>query len=351
MRLKETRTLYFILDKEVNFMKKIDFEAHCYSPALLKYFENRTQYPYYKSKDYALFFSDDFSIKSDYKMTHLIESCEERLAVMDKFGVTMQILSCSPGIELMDDPAQAIEVAREVNDWMYSSTQKHPGRFRAFAALPVQDTAAACAELERCVKKLGFLGWLTFSNFGSTYPDDDRYAPIFDKAGELGATVYLHPTQPCDSRLTGLGAQLAAASFGFGIDTSVTLMRLILKGTFDRNPNLKMVVGHLGEIFPFILKRMAERGKNYKRPPAVNKELPSEYFKKNIWVTTSGQYCHSAFHCTREVLGMDRILIGSDYPYEFPEECHDFERELVLSKIDKEKLFFRNAEEFFGIKL
>ena len=163
--------------------------------------------------------------------------------------------------------------------------------------------------------------------------------------------VYLHPAQPGAGRLTGLGAQLAAASFGFGIDTSITLMRLILKGTFDRNPNLKLIVGHLGEIFPFILKRIAERGKAYERLPAVNKELPDYYFKNNIWVSTSGQYSHESFVCTKDVLGIDRILLAYDYPFEFPEDAYAFERELVLSEIDREKLLFRNAEEFFGITL
>jgi predicted TIM-barrel fold metal-dependent hydrolase len=332
-------------------MKLIDFEAHCYSPALLKRFSQRSQYPYYRPESHSLFLSNDFSISNEYGISHLCESCEERIAAMDKVGVTVQILSCSPGIECMEDPAQAIEATREVNDWMYSFTKKHPDRFRAFAALPIQDPVAACDELERCVRELGFLGWLTFSNYGGTYPDDDRYIPVFDKAGALGAAIYLHPTQPCGGRLTGLGPQLAAASFGFGIDTSVTLMRLILKGTFDRNPNLKLLLGHLGEVFPFILKRVAERGKNYNRTPAVNRELPDYYFKNNIWVTSSGQYSHESFRCTQEVLGIDRILLGTDYPYELPEEGELFRNELVLSQHDREKLLFRNAEALFNIKL
>ena len=332
-------------------MKKIDFEAHCYSPALLKYFEKRDTYPYYRPEEYNFAFSSDFGVKSEYKITRCVESCEERVAMMDEFGITMQVLSCSPGTDLIENPVEEAAVCREVNDWMYSFTQKRPDRFRAFAALPMGDIDAACAELERCMKDLKFVGWNTFSNFGNSYPDDDKYAPIFDKAGELGAAIYLHPTQPSAERLTGLGAQLAAASFGFGIDVSITLMRLILKGTFDRNPNLKMLVGHLGEIFPFILKRMTARGSIYKRPPAVNKEIPAHYFAKNIWFTTSGQYSHESFRCTHEIMGIEHMLIGSDYPYEFPEEGYEFERELVLSQIDREKLYYRNAEEFFGIKL
>jgi len=337
-------------------MKKVDFEAHCYSPSLLDdCFGTRTDYPYYRKDSSTFSFTKDFSIRNPTHMAQLTASCEDRVALMEKFGITMQVISCSPGIELIKDAGQAIEATREVNDWMYSLTQKRPDRFKAFAALPVQDPDAACEELERCMKELGFFGWMTFSNYGDTHPDDDQYAKIFDKAGELGAVVYLHPTQPISGRLTGLGPLLAAGVYGFGVDAATTMMRLILKGTFDRNPDLKLMLGHLGEAFPFILKRMEVRGSvtfNAKaHGPAVNELAPHEYFSKNIWVTTSGQFSLEAFNCTKEAMGIDRMLVGSDYPYEYTEDAVAFEREIVLSKIEKEKLFYLNAEKYFGIKV
>ena len=334
-------------------MKKVDFEAHLYSPALLnECFGARTEPPFYRKDDGTFYFTNDFFLNSKKHMAQLSETCEERMAIMDKFGITKQVLSCSPGIELIDDARQAVEACHEVNDWMYSFVKKHPDRFAAWAALPRQDPDAACDELERCVKEYGFVGWLTFSNYGDTHPDDDIYAKIFDKAGELGAAVYVHPTQPCSGRLSGLGPHLAGGTFGFGVDTAITVMRLILKGTFDRNPGLKLLMGHLGEALPFTLDRLEERGRvtHGKHAPAVCELLPHEYFGRNIWVTTSGQYSHASFHCTREEMGIERMLIGSDYPYAPLETCEQFERELVLSKIDKEKLFYLNAERFFGIK-
>ncbi|MCL1829716.1 MAG: amidohydrolase family protein [Oscillospiraceae bacterium] len=334
-------------------MKRIDFEAHCYSPAAIDCFSRRDGYPYYRPEEKALSLSDDLCIKNELKLSRLTQNCEERIELMDRFGTWMQILSSSPGIELLDDVRTATEVARETNDWMASFIKKYPKRFKAFAVLPVQDPEASSAELERCMKELGFTGWMAYSNFGLTYPDDDRYASLFDKAGELGAAVYMHPTHSVEpgGRLTGLGPHMVAAAFGFGIDTSIAIMRLILKGTFDRNPGLKLMVGHLGEIFPFILKRMVGMNKINKHEPAVSKELPDYYFRKNIWVTTSGQFSHESFRCTADVLGIDHILFGSDFPYESLEEIDAFNRELVLSDLDKEKLFFRNAEEYFGIKL
>jgi predicted TIM-barrel fold metal-dependent hydrolase len=330
-------------------MKMIDFEAHYYTPELMKLFSTRSQYPIYIPENYELRLSDDFVIKDKYKMTMLSAPFEERIQEMDRFGVDMQILSLSPGIDFLD-VKESVKVAREANDYVYKAMQQFPGRFSGYAALPMYDTEASVDELERCVKDLGFFGWMTFSNVGPACPDDDRFEKIFAKAAELNVPVYIHPNQPYEGRLTGLGPQLAGASFGFGIDTAITLIRLIYKGIFDRYPNLKVMTGHLGEGIPFYLKRMDERGKNYlaRKAPAQNKELPGYYFKKNIWVSTSGQYSLEAFRCTQDVLGIDHILFGSDYPYELPGEVKEFTRQLCLSEIDREKLLYRNAEDLFG---
>jgi predicted TIM-barrel fold metal-dependent hydrolase len=332
-------------------MKKVDFEAHSYSPAAMDCFSRRNNYPYYRPEEYAIYLSDDLCIRNKTKLSHLTATCEERIVTMDRFGITMQVLSSSPGIELLEDTATAIAVARETNDWMASLIRKQPGRFNAFAVLPVQDPEASCAELERCMNELGFIGWMAYSNFGFTYPDDDRYSILFDKAGELGAAIYLHPTHALEGRLTGLGPHMVAAAFGFGIDTSVTLMRLILKGTFDRNPGLKLMLGHLGEAIPFYLKRMDGMSSINKHEPAVSKELPGYYFKNNIWVTTSGQFSHDSFRCAAGVLGINHILFGSDFPYESLEEVDDFLKELAISEKDREKLLYRNAEELFDFKV
>jgi predicted TIM-barrel fold metal-dependent hydrolase len=333
-------------------MKKIDFEAHYYPPELLHLFSTRSEYPIYNPEEYELRLSSDFVIKDKFKMTMLAAPFEERLALMDHFGITTQILSLSPGIDYLRSE-ESVEAACAANDYAYEATQKFPGRFLAYAALPIYDVDASVRELQRCVQELGFVGWMTFSNAGQLCPDDEIFEPIFAKAAELNVPVYLHPNQPYSGRLTGLGPQLAGASFGFGVDTSVTLVRMIYKGIFDRYPNLKVMTGHLGEGIPFNLKRMDERGKNYlpRKAPAVNKELPGYYFRNNIWVTTSGQYSLEAFRCTQDVLGIDHILFGSDFPYERLEEVGEFARQLCLSEIDRERLFYRNAEEILGVTI
>jgi len=223
-------------------------------------------------------------------------------------------------------------------------TKKYPGRYLGSAILPVQDVPAACAELERCVKYLGFVSWHVHSNFGETYPDDPRYLPIYKKAAELGVYVYLHPQLPQGLRVGDLGFAVAGPGLGFTVDTMITLTRMVVTGIFDEVPNLKVVLGHLGEALPFLLKRMDNRMKFVPNPVAKNKHDFSYYFQNNIWVTTSGNMSDEAFACTVEAIGLDRILFGSDHPYENMGDMVEFVKELPLGESERQQLYYKNAE-------
>ena len=214
-----------------------------------------------------------------------------------------------------------------------------------YAALAPKDPLQAADELERCVKELGFVGWNTHSNFGDSYLDDKKYLPILARAAKLGVPVYLHPTVPAIPQVKGYGFALAGAPFGFGLETALCMMRLIYSGVFDIYPNLKVILGHLGEGLPFAFKRIDWA---YERPfdPAARPKLsrkPSEYLKENVLVTTSGNHFKPAFMCTYETLGVENILLGTDYPYEDLEECIEFLESLPLPQSEKEAIYLANA--------
>lgn len=327
--------------------KRIDFEAHYYFPELMEYFASRTDYPIYDPESKSLHRSADFTLKHPYRLTHLQESLAERVAMMDAHDVKMQVLSVSSGIDYLTTE-ESIVWSRKANDYIYEGMKAYPGRFQGFASLPIADMDASLKELERCMKELGFIGWLVDSNFGDSYIDDGQYFPLLEKLAEYGGTLYIHPTTPIIDRMKGLGPQLAAAPFGFGIDVSIVLMRLICKGVFDRLPNLKVMIGHLGEVFPYTMQRMNDKIRGYHSvAPALNKQLPEYYFKHNIWVTTSGDFCPHAMRCAIDVLGLDRILFGTDYPYEYPEEIDQFFDSLHISNKDLDQIYFGNAETYF----
>jgi len=328
--------------------KRIDFEAHYYTPEVLNAFAKRSVYPTFDPEKNVLRLSDDFSASNPVKLKGLVKTDEERIVDMDANGTSKQILSISQGIELLGTD-EAIEISQIVNNRVSDWMKRFPGRFSGFAALPVQDIDAALNELNRCMKELQFFGWNTFSNFGATALDDDRYFPLLERAEVLGAPIYIHPAPPFEGRLTGMGPLLAGGGAGFGIDTAITLLRLILKGVFDRLPNLKVIVGHLGEGLPFTMDRLQSRSTRPGIAPAI-KESAAFYFSRNIWVTSSGVYSNPSFRCARDVLGMERILFGSDYPYEMPEDVDRFmSSALEYTEEEKDQLFYKNAEQFFAL--
>lgn len=208
----------------------------------------------------------------------------------------------------------------------------------------MKDVPAAVAELERCVKELGFVAWHTHSNYGETAPDDPRYRPIFQKADELGVYVYLHPQLANASRVDDCGFPVAGPGLGFTMDTVTTLTRMIVGGLFDELPNLKVMLGHLGEALPFLLDRMDNRLKFLPNPKAKNKQDFSAYFHRNIYVTTSGNMSPEAFECTRRVLGLERILFGSDYPFEDASDMVEYVKNLPLGEQERSMLYYKNAQ-------
>ena len=330
-------------------MKFIDLENHFYDKYFLDVLEQRSKPPYYRKATDTLSWTDDMHVPQGKMLEALLEVGEGRIAIMDRLGITTAVLSCSPGVEELD-AAESIPLCRVTNDAMYELSKKFPGRYLGSAVLPVKDVSAACAELERCVKELGFVAWQSHSNYGDTYPDEEQYVPLFKKAAELGVYVYLHPQIPHDIRLGDLGFTILGAGLGFTVDTMITITRMVVSGLFDEIPDLKVILGHFGEALPFLLDRIDGRLRYLPNPKTKNKQDYSYYFHNNIWVTTSGNMSKEAFACTQAVLGIDRILFGSDHPYESLDEMVEFVKEIPLTESERQKLYYKNAEDL-GIKL
>lgn len=331
-------------------MKKIDFEAHYYTVDYVRAMYENDGYPSFKDHPQTLkrqlWYSADVGQPfGDFLLDALLDLGEQRLSRMDACGIDMQALSLSaPGLEQLD-PAVGADLSRKANDALAAVIQKYPDRFLGYAALAPKRPKEAAAELERAVKDLGLLGWNTHSNFGDSYLDEEVYWPILEMAAKIEVPVYLHPTVPAIPNAWTYGFALAGAPFGFGLETALCMMRLIYSGVFDRYPGLKIILGHLGEALPFLFKRIDWA---YVRPfdPEARPKLakkPSEYLKHNVFVTTSGNYYTPAFMCTYEAMGIDRILLGTDYPYEDTQECMQFLEQLPISEAEKEMVYFRNA--------
>jgi 5-carboxyvanillate decarboxylase len=282
--------------------------------------------------------------------SRLIDIGKGRIAHMDEIGIDMQVLSLtSPGVQVFA-PNLATRLAAEANDALADAVRAAPARLAGLGAIAPQDPVGAAREIER-IKSLGLCGLIVNSHTFGEYLDAPHYAPIFEAMEMTGLPMYLHPREPAPSLVTPfLDYGLYFAGWGFAVETGLHAMRLIMSGTFDRYPKLKIILGHMGEGIPFWLQRIDNRYLLQVKIGAVDKlpRLPSEYFLDNFVITTAGVTSMPALRLSIDVLGVERILFAADYPYEDDAEAVRFIDGATLTQQERELISHGNAERLFG---
>jgi 5-carboxyvanillate decarboxylase len=275
-----------------------------------------------------------------------------RIAKMDADGVDMQLLLLSsPGVQVYDRD-KAVALAKLANDRVAAAVKAYPTRLAALTTIAPQDPIEAVKELERGVRTLGLNGVLVNSHTNNEYLDLPKFWPIFEAAEALDAPIYIHPRDPAAGMAQIMtGPVLGGPAFAYGVEVAVHALKLIDAGLFDRFPKLKIVIGHMGESIPFWLQRIDNRFLwSTRTAPSKLKRLPSEYFKANFWVTTSGMNYKAPLMMTIEQLGIDRVLYAIDYPFENQGEAVKFAEAMPLTPAQKMKFFQTNAQSLFKIK-
>ena len=276
----------------------------------------------------------------------------QRLRDMDAGDIDVQVISHGvPGTEQLD-PEQAVPLARQANDYLAAAIKSHPDRLAAFATLPTGAPVEAADELERTVTQHGFKGALINGHVRGRFLDDRAFWPIFERAQRLDVPIYLHPGEPPDavrdayySDLPPRAQVLATSGWGWHVDTGLHVLRLVTAGVLDEYPSLQVIIGHMGEALPFFL----DRSSRILRAQA-NLEKPLEhYVANNFHFTTSGMFSYPPLTCLLSVVGADRVMFSVDYPYSRNEEGRDFMLGAPISRIDREKLGFRNAERLLNL--
>jgi predicted TIM-barrel fold metal-dependent hydrolase len=273
----------------------------------------------------------------------------ERLAAMDASGISVQVLSTSgPGADLVDG-SEGIAIAREMNDALAAAVARHPDRFQGFAHLPMREPEAAAKELVRSVQSLGFRGALINGTTQDRFLDDVRFEPILAAAESLDVPLYLHPhlapqavRELYYSNLPGnAGYILETAGWGWHSETAIHVLRLVLAGTLDRHPRLKLIIGHMGEGLPAMLARCDQVSEAYVEH--LTRSI-SRTILEQVWITTSGIFSEPPFLLALLTFGIDRILFSVDYPYASNASGRAFLQSLSLAPADREKLAHANAD-------
>lgn len=280
---------------------------------------------------------------------------QRRLADMDAAGIDHQVISLTcPGVQIFE-PSEAVALATLANDQLAEACRRHPTRFSGLAAIAPQEPQAAAQELERGVRRLALRGAIVNSHTRHEYLDDQKFWPIFEAAEALAVPIYLHPNTPPNQMIEPfIERGLDGAIFGFAVETGLHLLRLITAGVFDRFPGLKIVVGHLGEALPFWMSRIDfMHGASVRAGRERTRRLelsPSEYLRRNVWITTSGMAWTPAVMFVREVLGGERVLYAMDYPYQYVADEVRRMDELPITLEQKRMFFQGTAEALFGLE-
>jgi predicted TIM-barrel fold metal-dependent hydrolase len=279
----------------------------------------------------------------------LEDTGELRLGSMDKAGITFQVLSV-PGFgasQLAPDASPSF--ARRYNDALAAVVKTRPDRFASFAHVPMNAPEAAADELERAVRELGLLGVMISGQTQGKFLDDPMYAPILSRAEALDVPIYIHPAPPPASvhaaYYAGLSPRVSTAfatsGWGWHAETAVHVLRMVLTGTLDRHPRLKLIIGHMGEGLPTMLARCDDA---MKQSMTGLPRTVSQTILDHVTITTSGFFTLPPFLAALLTFGADRILFSVDYPFAKNDDARAFLDTLPVTPDDKVKIAHGNAD-------
>jgi len=274
-----------------------------------------------------------------------------RLQDMDENDVEIQVISHTPANHASPKSISA------ANDELAVAVKKHPKRYAGFAVLPMAHPEAAAKELERCVKELGFVGALVDNHTNGLFYDGDQHDQFWAKAQELDVPIYLHPTWPSDDMvkasysgggLEGRAAEaMAIGAFGFGwhVECGIHFLRLLAARVFEKYPKVKVVLGHSGELVPYMFKRIDKATGRWGL-----KRSFAEVMHNNVWITTSGMFDTNSLRCLLGVMPHDRIMLSVDYPFSMnalgKEYLEEIKKEGIMNDEQVDAFAYSNAKKF-----
>jgi aminocarboxymuconate-semialdehyde decarboxylase len=270
-----------------------------------------------------------------------------RTEVLERAGIDGQVLTfTTPGTHI-EEPARAAQLARLVNDSLAGIVLERPARYRALATLPLNDPGASVAELDRAVTQLGLPGAMLFSNVNGVALADQRYWPLYERAAEQKAVLYIHPTHPVG--VEAMTEHWLMPLVGFPMDTTLAAAKLVFGGVARRFPEIRWVLAHLGGAIPYLAERL-DRG--YEAFAECRRQIdqpPSFYLRRFYYDTVN--FDPAALRLAIGFAGVDRVLAGSDYPHQIGslEKMLQSIQALGLSAEDQAKVLGGNAERLLGL--
>ena len=327
-------------------MQIVDFHNHYYPPVYVEALRTSSsvvKVTYDDEANPCVHYPGDYNV-----LVPGHRDIDYRQQVLIDHGVDTQVLTfTTPGVHV-ETPETSIHLARQINDAFAREVKKRRGRFAALATLPLNDAAASVTELERAMKDLGMPGAMVFSNVNHVALADDVFAPLWKKADELGAVIYIHPTDPL-----GVEAMLdywLMPLVGFLMDTTLAASKLVFSGVVERHPRIQWVLTHMGGAIPYLAERL-DRGYRAFADCRKNISKPPTEFLKDFYFDTVN-FNPDAVKFAISFAGVDHILAGSDYPHQIgsiPLMLETIDK-LDLDEAAKRKILGGNAVRLLGLR-
>ena len=290
--------------------RKLDLHTHYYPPI---YFD--------KIRDLPSEFSFDKSPSGQtiikyrgarfFGVTPPMTDVGRRLEDMDRVGIDVEVISLSTPNVFFTDAEHQPGIARMVNDAYAELIALHPARFKGFASIPMDAPDAALNELHRAIDELKLNGVILLSNIGGKPLTSPEYRSFFVEANRMKLCILLHPMLP--SNTEPFREYVLGPIVGFMFDTTLAVARLCFDGMLREFPDIRWIVGHLGGAVPYLMERMDNGWRDFPECRAKIDELPSVYLKRLYYDTVN--FNPHMLMMVREMIGADRMVLGSDYPH------------------------------------
>ncbi len=290
----------------------IDIHAHYVSPKLVEKVRSGSFSPELTVRQVEDSFAFNFPWGGSRKFLANMTDLERRIKHMDEISMDVEVLSTWADLYGYDLPKELLaRYHTSINESLSQTAKEHPDRFRFVATVPLPWGEEAAKVLRDGIERLGAVGSMIGTNIGGANLDDPRFEPFWSASEELSAPVILHPLSTAISER--VKPYYLANLIGNPFDTMIAASSLIFGGVMDRHPRLRVVLLHGGGYFPHGIGRL-DHGFNVRPETKKARSEPSSYLRRFYYDTIV--FNPKILRALVEMVGQDRIVIGSDYPFD-----------------------------------